>query len=400
MLESLSGLVDKADLAIAACVGVVAEEDLERLAVATKEVRARLAYPSDLLLTALAGGTGSGKSSLLNAIAGTEVALTGGVRPTTVEPLAVVSPERRSEIATYLTDIGVEQLASASVPNWLCLLDLPDTDSVELDHRLTVDSLLPRMDVVVWVLDPEKYRDASLHGGYLRRLSAHRERFVFVLNQIDRLASSEVQSVVDDLERALLEDGVETPVIVSTSASPVSGPPVGIDELMLALGDLGSHGAVVHARLIADLRDCASELATATGGTGVGFDTTAPVVLVAASELLGNGDESGAIEALKGLLESVASQVRGLTSSELRLLAAAVPVHVQTAMGSLGEPRRHRSRADGRSGPDDFGNRVMALLKQGVTDPARKILARRATANAHVTDLLISIDSVLLRGLS
>ena len=70
------------------------------------------------------------------------------------------------------------------------LLDLPDHDSVRLEHRLEVDRLVELVDVLVWVLDPEKYADAAVHDRYLRPLAGHAGTLLVVLNQVDRLADA------------------------------------------------------------------------------------------------------------------------------------------------------------------------------------------------------------------
>ena len=51
------------------------------------------------------------------------------------------------------------------------LLDLPDHDSTVAAHRLEVDRLVALVDVLVWVLDPQKYADAAIHERYLRPLA-------------------------------------------------------------------------------------------------------------------------------------------------------------------------------------------------------------------------------------
>ena len=58
----------------------------------------------------------------------------------------------------------------------LVLLDLPDHDSVKLEHRLEVDRLVGLVDVLVWVLDPEKYADAAVHDRYLAPARRARRR--------------------------------------------------------------------------------------------------------------------------------------------------------------------------------------------------------------------------------
>lgn len=75
----------------------------------------------------------------------------------------------------------------------LVLLDLPDHDSTEVAHRLTVDRLVEQVDMMVWIVDPQKYADAALHDGYLRPLARHAAVMVVVLNQADRLARTRVR---------------------------------------------------------------------------------------------------------------------------------------------------------------------------------------------------------------
>ena len=64
------------------------------------------------------------------------------------------------------------------------LLDLPDFDSVEHAHRLEVDRLIELVDLVVWVVDPQKYADAALHDRYLRPLAGHAGVMLVVLNPV------------------------------------------------------------------------------------------------------------------------------------------------------------------------------------------------------------------------
>ena len=68
----------------------------------------------------------------------------------------------------------------------LVLLDLPDHDSTEVAHRLEVDRLVQLVDMLVWVVDPQKYADAALHERYLRPLASHADVMMVVLNQVDR----------------------------------------------------------------------------------------------------------------------------------------------------------------------------------------------------------------------
>ncbi len=65
------------------------------------------------------------------------------------------------------------------------LLDLPDHDSTEVSHHLEVDRLVQLADMLVWVLDPQKYADAAVHDRYLAPLESHKDVMLVVLNHID-----------------------------------------------------------------------------------------------------------------------------------------------------------------------------------------------------------------------
>ena len=67
-----------------------------------------------------------------------------------------------------MLDAGREDTALRGV----VLLDLPDHDSTEVSHHLEVDRLVQLADMLVWVLDPQKYADAAIHDRYLAPLAA------------------------------------------------------------------------------------------------------------------------------------------------------------------------------------------------------------------------------------
>lgn len=343
MRERLADLLEKADNAIAASDGVVDRTNLNPIAETVRNVRIRSSYPDDLVVAALAGGTGSGKSSLFNAVGGSDLAVVGGVRPTTSEPVALAAPGRLTELSGYLDVIGVEKRVAGDVGPGLCLIDLPDTDSVEIDHRLLVESLLPRLDIVVWVVDPEKYRDSSLHDGHLKRLAAYSAQFVFVLNQADRLTNDARAVVLDDLVTALEEDGIQRPLVVAASANPPFGPPRGVAELMEVLAATARAGAAEE-KLMTDLEQAVAGLMAVTGGTATRFE-----------ERLTEARERGLVAEL---FESLASETGGLVGERLRGIAVTLPE---------------------RSGDD------------AVLDEVREVLRSRALANARLTELALAV---------
>jgi hypothetical protein len=404
MHDGLIGLLPLIDQTLADCVGVVDQLSLDRVAHMRKRLAARLAYPDDVLLAALAGGTGSGKSSLFNAIAGEEVAPTGGVRPTTSRPKALVPRSRASALAGYLDQIGIDDRVSHEGHDWLCLIDLPDTDSVEIDHRQRVDSLLPGTDCVVWVVDPEKYRDAALHHGYLAPMADYQNQFVFVLNQSDRLGSEEVAQVKADLTAALLEDGIDGPTVLATAAQPAAGPPSGIETLLVQLRE--KLGGSMYEKLLVDLRTGSASLLSAPGsGSGVEFEDRWHVVVEDAAARIVAGDRSGAGQAVAAFLEQIAQEIGGDPARSIREMAARAPGTV-LAIGPAPAPpaataRRGwwRRRGTTPSVPvTDAGSvGVRAALDNSVGGPVREVLGRRAKAQASIGELTLALNELTRR---
>jgi hypothetical protein len=403
MRDQIIGLLPMIDQSLAAAVGVIDQSALGPVANMRNRLAARLAYPDDVLLAALAGGTGSGKSSLFNAIAGEDLASTGGVRPTTSHPQALVPTSRASALAGYLDQIGIEDRVLHDGQDWLCLIDLPDTDSVELDHRQRVDSLLPQIDCVIWVVDPEKYRDAALHHGYLAPMAAYQRQFVFVLNQRDRIEEGDVDRVKDDLIEALREDGIEDPTVLDTAAQPSAGPPSGIDALLDHLRE--ECGRSVFQKLLVDLRTgCASLLEAPGGGPGVDFDKRWSRALDDAQEQAAGGDLSGAGQQVAAFLEGIADETGGELGTaieEIAVRASLVVIDVGSRVPSAGrqEPKRRwwPNKAAERPGPKpDFGP-VRASLESEIGEPVRALLTKRAKAHASIAELALALDAVTRR---
>jgi hypothetical protein len=220
---------------------------------------ARLRLSGEYTVVALAGATGSGKSSLFNTVAGAPVAGVGVRRPTTSATQAIVfGPSSATELLDWL-EIQNRQYGDASARpelSGLVLLDLPDHDSTELSHRAEVDRLVRLVDAFTWVLDPQKYADAALHDAYLRPLAAHRDVMVVVLNQSDRLTPADLAACMRDLERLLAEDGLAGVPVLATSAVTADGATALHDFLAATVAN---HRART-ARVSADLDSVAARL--------------------------------------------------------------------------------------------------------------------------------------------
>jgi hypothetical protein len=143
----------------------------------------------------------------------------------------------------------------------LVLLDLPDHDSTEVEHRLIVDRLVELVDMLVWVVDPQKYADAALHNRYIKPYASHSGVMVFALNHIDKLTPDQRKSCLEDLEKLLKTDGLKSPTVVATSA--VSGD--GLDEVRGLLVKRVSNKRSARERLSADVDRVSDRMASQCG---------------------------------------------------------------------------------------------------------------------------------------
>lgn len=229
----------------------------------------RRALSSDHTVIGLFGATGSGKSSLLNALVGTDLARTHVRRPTTSEPLAVVwDSAGASELLDWLEVHDRHTLVTPidSRATQLILLDLPDFDSVEVAHRVTAERLASQVDALVWVVDPQKYADAVLHADFIATHSRHGAVTLVVLNQVDRLSSAEVPRVIESLRGLLARDGLTGVRVMATSAT--SGE--GVEQLRSAIGALAAARGALAARLEADVSTIAAVIPAPGTAAGSG----------------------------------------------------------------------------------------------------------------------------------
>src|SRR5680860_947352 len=134
-------------------------------------------------------------------------------------------PKRHQVERSSLLDSGSGPGNDQSNLQGLVLLDLPDHDSTEVAHHVEVDRLVQLADMLVWMLDPQKYADAAIHDRYLKPMASHKEVMLVVLNHIDEVAPERRQSMVDDLRRILAADGLEGVPVVVTSARHGEGIP-------------------------------------------------------------------------------------------------------------------------------------------------------------------------------
>lgn len=223
----------------------------------------RMTIAGDHTVVALAGATGSGKSSLFNALVGADVATIGARRPTTSKPTAAVFGSSdagplldwlKVDTRHVVEETGDEEVAGSL--DGLVLLDLPDFDSRELSHRHEAERILELVDVFVWVTDPQKYADARLHDEFVSVLSHHGAVTLAVLNQSDLLPPADVEVCAADLRELLVADGIANASVLSVSARTGDGLPA----LRQRIANAVAGQAAARLRLRADVTSVAARL--------------------------------------------------------------------------------------------------------------------------------------------
>jgi hypothetical protein len=161
----------------------------------------------------------------------------------------------------------------------LVLLDLPDHDSVMGHATGLVEKLVDQSDLIIWVLDPQKYADAAVHERFLVPLAGHSEVVAVVLNQADLLTAGQIEDCVQDLRRLLDSEHLQDVQILVTSAKTGDG----IEELRKLLAYAVSARRAAAARISADLDKVASRFepygaveSSADGADGAGARETLP----------------------------------------------------------------------------------------------------------------------------
>ena len=234
-------------------------------------LRDRKGHFGEVLVVALAGGTGCGKSSVLNAIAGGDVAGVSVLRPHTQTPLAWIPHQHSEGIERLLDDLDISQRVLQDVLPSIAFLDLPDIDSIADWHRQMVENLLPHVDAVLWVVDPEKYHDELIHEQFLSPVASFGDQFLFVLNKIDRLSMEETDTIREDLAASLTYDGFKRPLIFAVAADPEFGSPQGIEQLVEYLSEQVDIKRVAIGKAINDVAVILEELGSASHVWDGGF---------------------------------------------------------------------------------------------------------------------------------
>ncbi len=278
--SDLGGRIEALQSATEAARGRLDDETVDQAQEIVERAAGRLRLSAEHTVVAIAGATGSGKSSTFNQLTGLELSAVGVRRPTTSWATACVwGSEGAQELLEWLGIPTRHQttrdsmLDSAGLAGAVArpredremegvvLLDLPDHDSTELSHHLEVDRIVKLADLLVWVLDPQKYADAAIHDRYLAPQASHAGVIVVVLNHIDTVPVERRPAMLDDVRRLLDQDGLHEVPVIATSARHGEG----IAELRAEIARRVADKKATRQRIEADLRAVAARLNQACG---------------------------------------------------------------------------------------------------------------------------------------
>lgn len=136
---------------------------VRRLLERVNKLRIRLESP---LVVATFGGTGTGKSSLVNALVGQEITQAGRERPTTRTPALLIHPSVEPEaLGMDLSAFQVKQIDNPVLRDFV-LIDCPDPDTSEAasqgSNLALLRQIVPQCDVLLYTSTQQKYKSARI----------------------------------------------------------------------------------------------------------------------------------------------------------------------------------------------------------------------------------------------
>jgi len=155
-------------------------------------------------IVVVAGSTGAGKSTVVNALLGEQLTASGVLRPTTKVPHVFHHPLDAEVLSTIAQEAVV--IPTEAVPRGLALIDSPDLDSVRGENRDVAERLLEAADLWIFVTTAARYGDA-VPWGALRRGSERGASIAMVLNRVTVDVAAQVRR---ELVARLTDENLES----------------------------------------------------------------------------------------------------------------------------------------------------------------------------------------------
>lgn len=253
-LARLGGALEAIDLRGAQAIGdTTTLETRDRLVGTIRNyLIPRTSHPDAPLMVVFAGPTGAGKSTLVNSMAGLDLAVAGAVRPTTSRPLVLAGTPADAE-RVVAGSKAESVVGGAPILEHMTFVDTPDIDSTSTEHRAIAESFVDSADIVVFVVSAGRYADTA-PWEVLRRAISRGATVIPVVNRLGPGAAA----IITDYASRLRDAGIDQPPVrvpehhLELGAQKVPGPAV--RELKRRLFKVAkaqrSHQAEVLARVL------------------------------------------------------------------------------------------------------------------------------------------------------
>ena len=236
-------------------------EEIPGLAADLAKKTAIFVYKQDqpLLWVTILGGTGTGKSTIFNALCGRHISQTGMERPKTQGPIAFAHQNSPIGESFPLKSIRIDRhplesdqtgpiggaeglltIVDHNRPDWCrwVLVDSPDLDSIAPANREMSRDLYLLSDAVIFVTSQEKYAD-EVPSQLLKQVIHAKKPYFLLLNKVqNRSAKEELIKTVQNQEISIRADRI-WPIDYESSHAPdaVAGQP-GFREFALVFSDI------------------------------------------------------------------------------------------------------------------------------------------------------------------